>query len=201
MPVALNLPVILGTVREGRKSEAVARYVHKRLSARPGITSPFIDPRDHHFENLHGRVVDLPDLDPNAPPPGVPVTPEIAAFIRAMHAADGFLVVTPEYNYSFPGCLKNLLDVTLKPWSRKPFALVGCGGISGGLRALDSLRQVVAGLGAVTVPHHMPVPFVTRAFGPDGPLADAADWEKRVDTLCHELEWYATALQAARAPK
>jgi NAD(P)H-dependent FMN reductase len=197
--VALSIPVILGTVREGRKSEALARYVLSRLQVRTGIESVLIDPRDHDFGNLRGRVIDLPDLDPQAPPPGVPITDELRRFIHQMHAADGFVIVTPEYNYSFPGTLKNLLDVTLKPWQRKPFGLVACGGISGGLRAIDSLRQVVSGLGAVCVPAHVPVQFIGKTFGPTGPLVDAEAWQKRIDSLVDEVLWYAEALKAARA--
>ncbi|MEA3136652.1 MAG: hypothetical protein QOC71_933 [Thermoplasmata archaeon] len=197
--MALSIPVILGTVREGRKSEALARYVHSRLNVRTGIQSKLIDPRDHDFGNLRGRVIDLPDLDPQAPPPGVPITAELRAFIEQMHAADGFVIVTPEYNYSFPGTLKNLLDVTFKPWNKKPFGLVACGGISGGLRAIDALRQVVSGLGAVCVPAHVPVQFIGKTFGPAGPLVDAEAWQKRIDSLLDEVLWYAEALKAARA--
>jgi NAD(P)H-dependent FMN reductase len=197
--VALTIPVILGTQRDGRKSEHLARYVHGRLLTRTSIESPFVDPRDHDFGNLRGRVIDLPDLDPQAPPPGVPITDELRKFILAMHAADGFILVTPEYNFSFPGTLKNLLDVTFKPWNRKPFALVACGGISGGMRAIDALRQVVSGLGGVCVPAHLPVQFIAKTFGPDGPLVDAEAWQKRVDSVIDEVLWYAEALKAARA--
>lgn len=196
--MGLSIPVILGTVREGRRSESLARYVHGRLATRPGVTSPFVDPRDHDYGNLMGRVIDLPDLDPTAPPPGIPVSDDLRTFIRMLHAADGFVIVTPEYNYSFPGALKNLLDVTLKPWQRKPFGLVACGGISGGLRCIDALRQVVSGLGGVTVPQHLPVASIAKAFGPDGPLADKESWDKRIDTVLAEVEWYAKALATAR---
>jgi len=197
--MALDIPVILGTVREGRVSEHLAKYVHARLTTRPGLTSRIIDPREHDFQNLKGRVIDLPDLDPQAPPPGVPITDELRRFIHSMHAADGFVVVTPEYNYSFPGALKNLLDVTLKPWQRKPFGLVACGGISGGIRAIDSLRQVVSGLGAVCVPAHVPVQFIHKTFGPAGPLVDAAAWQTRIDHFLDDVLWYAEVLKAARA--
>ena len=197
--MALSIPVILGTVRDGRRSEHLARFVHSRLQARTGVASAFIDPRDHEFGNLRGRVIDLPDLDPSAPPPGVPITDELRRFIHQMHAADGFVLVTPEYNYSFPGTLKNLLDVTHKPWNKKPFGLVACGGISGGLRAIDALRQVVAGLGAVCVPGHVPVQAIAKTFGPDGPLVEPDVWQKRVDGFLDEMLWYEEALKAARA--
>ncbi|HJQ93264.1 MAG TPA: NAD(P)H-dependent oxidoreductase [Candidatus Thermoplasmatota archaeon] len=197
--MALRIPVILGTVRDGRRSEHLARYVHSRLLARTGMESDLIDPRHHDFGNLRGRVIDLPDLDPQAPPPGVPITDELRRFIQRMHAADGFVLATPEYNYSFPGTLKNLLDVTHKPWNRKPFGLVACGGVSGGMRAVDALRQVVSGLGAVCVPAHVTVQSIGKAFGPEGPLADAEAWRKRIDSFLDEVLWYAEALKAARA--
>ena len=186
--MALRLPVILGTIREGRTSEHVARYVHDRLSRRPGIESVFIDPREFGIGNLVAREYEMA------------VRPEpVARFTDLVSSADGFLIVTPEYNYGVPGALKNLLDITFKPWNRKPFAMVGCGGVSGGLRALDQLRQIVAGLGAISVPLHVPVQRVGSVFGPEGPVAAREEWDKRFDNLCAELEWYAKALQAARA--
>lgn len=183
----LQIPVILGTVREGRLSEHVARYVHGRLGARPGIRSDFIDPREYAFGDLVAREFEMKERPPN-----------VVRFVDLVTAADGFVVVTPEYNYGIPGALKNLLDLTFKPWNRKPFGLVGCGGVSGGLRALDSLRQTVSGLGAITVPQHVPVPHVAKAFGKDGPLAERQEWAKRIDSFLDQVEWYAKALKAAR---
>jgi NAD(P)H-dependent FMN reductase len=187
--VDLDIPVILGTVREGRRSEHVARYVHARLAARPGTTSRFVDPRELGFGNLVQREFEM------AQRPA-----KVESFVTEMTHADAFVIVTPEYNYSIPGALKNLLDLTFKPWNRKPFGLVGCGGVSGGLRAIDTLRQIVSGLGAVTVPPHVPVPHVGRAFGPDGPTAEAEEWNKRIDSFLEQVEWYARALKAARNP-
>ena len=187
--MALTVPVLLGTVREGRQSEHLARFVHARLEARAGVRSPFIDPREHAFGNLAHRALDVEQAG----------TPEVRSFIEQMHAADAFVIVTPEYNYGYPGALKNLLDVTFKPWNRKPFGLVACGGMSGGLRAIDALRQVVAGLGAVCVPAHVPVQSIAKTFGPAGPLVDAEAWTRRVDGFLDEVLWYAEALKAARA--
>lgn len=187
--MALNVPVILGTERDGRESEHLARFVLARLQARTGMETVLVDPAGHHFGNLRARAKDVADA----------TDPEVRAFIEQMHAADGFVIVTPEYNFSFPGALKNLLDVTFKPWNKKPFGLVACGGISGGMRAIDSLRQVVAGLGAICVPAHVPVQFITKTFGPNGPLVDAEAWTKRIDSFLDEVLWYAEALKGARA--
>lgn len=185
--VALYLPVLYGTLRSERKSLGVARFVAARLAKRPDVETRLVDPRELPFGNLDLREWEMS-----------PRPPEVARFVDDMARADGFVVVTPEYNYGIPGTLKNLLDALYDEWNRKPFALVGAGGISGGHRALDQLRQVVSGLGAIVVPEHLGVQNVGRTFGPDGPLEDEERWTTRVDTVLDALEWYARALKAAR---
>jgi NAD(P)H-dependent FMN reductase len=187
MSVALYLPVLYGTVREGRRSYPVARYVVDRLGRRPDVRSRLVDARDLPFGNVVRREWEMD------PPP-----PDVAAFVPDMARADGFVVVTPEYNYGMPGALKNLLDHLYDEWNRKPFGIVSTGGQSGGIRAADQLRQVIAGLGAVSVPRGLAVPNVGQAFGPDGPREDPEGWARRFDAFFDELEWYARALRAAR---
>jgi NAD(P)H-dependent FMN reductase len=185
--VSLQIGVILGTVREGRVSEYVAKFIVGRLKAR-AVEVVYVDPKLLGFGDLTHKALGVETA-----------TADKLAFIQDMNNCDGFIIVTPEYNYSFPGALKNLLDVTHKPWNRKPFGLVGAGGVSGGLRAIDSLRQVITGLAAVTVPAHIPVQYVSKAFGPEGPLVDAEAWTTRFDRFIDETLWYAEALKAARA--
>lgn len=184
----LYLPVLLGTVREGNRSRHVARHVLGRIERRPGVTTRLVDPDELPFGNLRRREW---EMDPQPP--------EVAAFVRDMARADGFVIVSPEYNYGYPGALKNLLDHLYDEWNRKPFGLVGVGGLSGGLRMLDQLRQVVAGLHAVAVPTHVPVQSVAKELGPDGAFLDPAKWDARFDRLLDEVEWYARALKTARA--
>lgn len=181
----LRIPLLLGTVRPGRRSERVARHVHKAMLAR-GWDSVFVDPRDLPLGNLTLRDYEMQK----------PLPPELQAFAEGMGAADAFVVVTPEYNYGVPGALKNMLDFVFKQWNRKPFGLVGCGGLSGGLRAIDTLRQVVAGLGAVTVPAHLSVPHVETAFTEAGPVDPRFD--ERMAKFLDQVDWYATALKTAR---
>lgn len=185
--VSLYLPVLLGTVRPERRSEWVARFVVDRLAARPGVETRLFDPCEWPSGNLVAREWEMN-----------PQPPEVAAFVQEMGKADGFVVVAPEYNYGYPGALKNMLDLVFDEWNRKPFALVGVGGMSGGLRMIDQLRLVVSGLGAFTIPAHVPVQSVAKEFSASGPV-DAEKWSERFDKLVHELEWYARAMQAARA--
>ncbi|MCI4344490.1 MAG: NAD(P)H-dependent oxidoreductase [Thermoplasmata archaeon] len=185
--MALYLPVLYGTTREGRVSIHVAQYAVQRLARRPGVETRLFDPRDLPLGNLVLRQWE------RRPP-----VPAIEEFSAEMSRADGFLIVTPEYNYGMPGALKNMIDHLYKEWNRKPFAFVGAGGLSGGLRAIDQLRQVVSGIGAITVPTHLAVHQVAKAFGPEGPLSAADEFPVKFDRLFDELEWYARALKAPR---
>jgi NAD(P)H-dependent FMN reductase len=187
----LYLPVLYGSVRQPRHSLGVARYVHRLLGARPGVETRLFDPEELPFPNLVQREWEQESPDPR-----------LVEFVREMGRADGFVLVTPEYNFGIPGALKNLLDHLFDEWNRKPFALVTAGGVSGGFHASDQLRIVVSGLGAISVPRHVPVQFVQESYDESGPKRDAEVWAGRFDRLFEELEWYARALSAARtAPR
>lgn len=185
---ALHLPVILGTVREGRRSEWVARYVLDRLAKRAHATTRLIDPREWPFGNLVAREWEME-----------PQPARVAEFVHEMARADGFVLVCPEYNHGYPGALKNMIDALEDEWARKAFAIVSVGGVSGGLRATEQLRLVIGGLNAVCVPRSVPIQSIGKTWNEHGPLADAEAWAKRVDGLLDELAWYAGALKAARA--
>jgi NAD(P)H-dependent FMN reductase len=184
--VPLYLPILFGTVREGRRSLALARYVEERLRTREDVTTRLVDPVDLPIENLRLRKWEMPDPDER-----------IVAYSAEMERADGFVVVTPEYNYGIPGTLKNMLDVIFREWNRKPFGIVATGGIAGGARAADMLRQVIAGLRAVTVPRHVIVHDIENAFV-NGRPKDEAALDALLQPFFADLEWYARALQHAR---
>jgi NAD(P)H-dependent FMN reductase len=182
----LFLPVLYGSVRQGRVSFPVAEFVVAELGRRPGVETRLYDPRDLGLGNLVRRVHEMPTPEP-----------VVVEFAASMERADGFVLVTPEYNYGYPGTLKDLIDHLSHQWRRKPFALVGAGGISGGLRAIDGLRMVVQGMGGISVPIAVPVQAVAEEFDVRGPK-DPEKWRKRLAPLFHDLEWYAKALRAQR---
>lgn len=188
MADTLYLPVLYGTVREPRASLGVARYMARELARRPGVETRLFDPRDLPFGNLVRREWEM------AAPGSV-----VAEFVAEMGRADGFVVVMPEYNHGIPGTLKNLIDHLYDEWGRKPFGIVSAGGIAGGLRATEMLRQVISGVEAISIPAQVPVFQVEEAFDENGPRADHARWEHRFSRFFAELEWYAHALAAARA--
>jgi NAD(P)H-dependent FMN reductase len=185
--MGLYLPILYGTVRTERKSIRVAEFVLERLSHRPDVETRLFDPRDLPFGNLTHREWEWKD----APGP-------VGAFVAEMARADGFVVVTPEYNRGYPGTLKNLFDHLYDEWGRKPFGLIGAGGMYGGVRAIEALRVVVGGIGGIPIPSEIAVIQVGTNFAEGGPTSDREGWERRLDQFLGELEWYARALQNAR---
>ena len=179
----LFIPVILGTAREGRQSEQAARFVLQRVEAAVA-NSELVDVRDW------GKSATLVDWMDNAD--------DTKTWIAKAESADGFIIVSPEYNNLFPGELKLFLDQTLKPYSRKPAGLVGVSsGNWGGTRVVETLRQYVSRLGMVAVQPPAYVPNVQEAFNQAGEPVDpkAADF---IQPMIDEVIWYAHALKTAR---
>jgi len=117
---------------------------------------------------------------------------------QILAAADGFVIVSAEYNHSVPAALKNLLDHYQSEYLYKPSAIVTySAGPFGGVRALINLRAILAELGTPSIPSAFPVSQVQNAFDDDGvPLERAYD--DRVVKFLDEFEWYANAMKCAR---
>ncbi|CAL9525937.1 MULTISPECIES: NADPH-dependent FMN reductase [Streptomyces] len=187
----LRVAVIVGSVREGRQGRAVADwFLATAAEAGPDLAYDVID--------LAG--VDLPLVLPGwggTPGPGAvaalrEVSPRLAA-------ADAFVVVTPEYNHSFPAALKNLLDWHLREWQAKPVGFVSYGGLGGGLRAVEQLRLVFAELHAVTVRDSVSLHGPWSGLGEDGAPRDAEVCAGAAKGMLGQLAWWGRALRAARA--
>jgi NAD(P)H-dependent FMN reductase len=138
----LRIAVIVGSVREGRFGPTVANWFAGQAAGRTDMSADVVD--------LAGLRLPL-----EMPPFGSAPTPEAARALGELTprlaAADAFVVVTPEYNHSFPASLKNAVDWHNKEWRAKPVGFVSYGGVSGRLRAVEQLRLVFAELHAMTV--------------------------------------------------
>ncbi len=124
---------------------------------------------------------------------------DLERLAQLYRAVDGFVIVSGEYNHGIPPALKNLLDHFLEEYFFRPSAIV-CysAGQFGGVRAAMQLRMTLAELGTVTIPSLFPVPKVGQAFDDAGKALDTA-MDRRVQRFLDELEWFARALQTARA--
>ena len=187
----VRVAVIVGSVREGRFGPVVADW----LASVAG---------DHGGFDV--EVVDLaePDL-PLAMPafgsvPSAAVVAEVEKVTPRLAAADAFVVVTPEYNHSYPASLKNAIDWHRSEWAAKPVAFVSYGGISGGLRAVEHLRAVFAELHAVTIRETVSFHGAHARFGTDGVPTDEGA-AVAAKALLDQLEWWARSLAEGRAAR
>lgn len=186
--MGLLIPVILGSVRTERQGIKAARYIIRTLTSR-GHEPVLVDPKEKQLPLLDRRYKDYPKGE--APP----ILEELAELYRG---ADGFLIVTGEYNNSVPPALKNLLDHFLEEYYWRPSAIVSySAGRFSGVRAAVALRTILAELGMPGVPSVLSISTIQTALTEDG-LAKEAWIDGAADRLFTEFEWYATALAAKR---
>lgn len=177
----LFIPVILGTVRKGRASENVAKFVHAELGKHAGVETELVDIRDIRL-----------------PPDDEGETIKDAGFAATASRADGFVIVTPEYNQSFPGSLKRVLDTNLKEYIHKAVGVCGVSaGPWGGTRVVQSLLPVLRELGLVTIFWDGNFATAHKLFDADGQLLEQA-YVRRIDKFLKELIWMSTVLRHGR---
>ncbi len=177
----LFIPVILGTSRQGRMSEHVARFVTEEVGKGEEITTQLIDIRELHLP--------VNDAGESIKDPG---------FSDICNRADGFVIVTPEYNHGYPGLLKHVLDSNLKEYIHKAVGIVGVSaGPWGGTRAIQNLLPVMRELGLVTIFWDGNFSSVQKVFDSDGKLLDHA-YSRRLDKFIKELIWMAKVLRYGR---
>lgn len=177
----LRLVVIIGSTRTGRFSPVAAAWFADEV-------------RKHHGFDLD--VVDLQGMDL---PDSLDGTADTEALGLRLAAADAFVVVTPEYNHSYPAPLKAAIDHFHAEWLAKPVGFVTYGGMSGGLRAVEHLRGVFAELHAVTVRDTISFYNYPNRFGDDGVPHDAASAGEAAKGMLGQLLWWGRALRDARA--
>ncbi|MCZ2526340.1 NADPH-dependent FMN reductase [Streptomyces sp. HB2AG] len=182
----LRLAVIVSSIREGRLGPTVGTWF-------AGLAKERAD-----------MVVDVMDLADHPLPPVLSATPSeeaqeiLSAVTPRLDEADAFVVVTPEYNHSYPASLKTLIDWHYAQWQAKPVGFVSYGGLSGGLRAVEHLRPVFAELHTVTVREVVSLHTAWEQFDEDGQMKNESG-AVAAKTLLDQLAWWGNALRDARA--
>jgi NAD(P)H-dependent FMN reductase len=181
MEPSLFIPIILGTARQGRESENAARLVLEQTKKRPGVETEFIDVRTLPMK-LDEAGEQMKD-------------PKFSATIER---CDALIIVTPEYNHSFPGLLKHALDMNLKEYIHKAVGICGTSaGAFGGARVIENLLPVVRELGLVVIFEDVNFVKVGTLFDEEGNLLDQS-YVQRVDKFLNELIWMARVLRYGR---
>nr|BFD84992.1 NAD(P)H-dependent oxidoreductase [Streptomyces sp. Xyl84] len=180
----LNVTLVLGSNRHGRFGPVVADWLLTRLRERSGFTVQVVD------------VAEAAAL-PTTLEPGPEARAALAEITPKLASADAFVVLTPEYNHSFPAGLKNLIDWHYTEWQAKPVALASYGGVAGGLRAVEHLRQVFAELHAVTVRDTVSFANAGDSFDGEGNLKDPTAPDVAAKVMLDRLEWWGRSLREA----
>ncbi|MEV4582378.1 NAD(P)H-dependent oxidoreductase [Nonomuraea jabiensis] len=186
----LKVAVILGSTRDGRLGTVVSNWIVGLLDQRGDMEADLIDLVE----------TPLPTVFPvlGEPPASQEARDLLAAVSPRMAAADAFVIVTPEYNHSFPAALKNAIDWHGPEWHAKPVAFVSYGAFSAGLRAIEQLRLVLAELHAVTIRDSVGFQRVWEQFDGEGRAVDPAV-EPAAKVMLDRLAWWAQALREAKA--
>lgn len=182
-----SLQIILGSTRQGRFGGRVADWFYRVAAARDDMRAELLDLRDWP----------LPFFDHPVPPITGQYSPETELWAAKVREADGYVIVTPEYNWSYPAVLKNALDHIYHEWNGKPVAFVSYGGSAGGSRAVQHLRQVVAELQMVPIRDSIVLPFAHHLFDHDGTLTDPA-YDARAVALLDQWVTWAEVLRGMR---
>ena len=184
----LNTAVIYGSARRGRQGIKAARFVVRKLEER-GHAVTLVDSQEHQLPFLDMM---YKEYEAGKAPEAMKTVGEI------LKTADGFVVVSAEYNHSIPAVLKNLLDHFQSEYLYKPSAIVTySAGPFGGVRALVNLRAMLAELGTPSIPSAFPVSQIREAFDDDGNALDRA-YDQRIVKFLDEFEWYSNALKLSR---
>jgi NAD(P)H-dependent FMN reductase len=188
----LKLAVIVGSVREGRFAPVVTSWFTEHAVRHGGFEVDVIDLAEFDLPLALPAV--SPAMDPNPQRPA-----GMTDLTRRLDEADAFVIVTPDYNRSFPASLKAAIDWHFSQWDAKTIGFVGYSGASGGLLAIEGLRQVFNELNAHTVRNYVSFPRYYLLFDAEGNLMEPEEPAAAAHAMLDQLHWWATALTAARS--
>jgi NAD(P)H-dependent FMN reductase len=183
----IRVAIILGSTRPGRNGEAVAKWVHE-LAAKRG---------DAQYELVDLKDFDLPLLDEPVPPSlGQYSQPHTKRWAAKIASCDAFVFVTPEYNHSTSGALKNAIDFLYAEWNNKSAGFVSYGSALG-TRAVEHLRGIMAELQIADVRAHVALSLFTD-FESFSKFTPGAHHEPNVATMLDQVVAWGTALKTMR---
>jgi NAD(P)H-dependent FMN reductase len=187
------ISVIMGSIREGRFAEKPASWILQHLKKRDGVDARLLDLRDFP----------MPFFDQPVPPatPGKqPYADEnVKRWTAAIAESDGFIFVTPEYNFGAPAVLKNAIDWVYPEWNRKAAAFVSYGSAMGA-RSVQQLRETAIELQLAPIRSSVHIPVATLWAHYQGGDVDAglAELQAPAKLLIDDLLWWTSALKLAR---
>jgi NAD(P)H-dependent FMN reductase len=178
----LRVAVIIGSTRVGRVCDAIGEWFAERARDRDDLAVEVLDLAGYAFPACYPQET----------------TPAMRGFAAAVGGAEAFVVVTPEYNRSFPASLKQAIDFAYDEWQAKPVGFVSYGSGSAGLHAIEQLRTVFCALHAVTMRDWVALDLLGEDFEDCGRPRDTDDRLRAIAAMLDQLTWWGRALRDAR---
>ncbi len=189
----LNIKIILGSNRQERFSELLVPWITETAKKFENVSFEVIDPREYTLPLIESATSPASIKDSNYG------NDTVNTFAQKIKEADGFIIITPEYNHGYPAVLKNMFDVIYNEWTHKAMAFVAYGSV-GGVRAVEQLRQVAPQMNMVTTraTTHIMAPWMLR--NEDGSLKEMAltNYTEGLEETIKDLVWWSDLLQGAR---
>ncbi len=192
----MKLQVIVGTTRQGRQTIKLAKWVANEAAKLEDTTVELVDLVDYPMPFFDEPI--SPRYNPNRV-----IDPAVKKWLDKLAEADAYVFVTPEYNHSISGVLKNALDYVTTELSKKPATAAGHGTV-GGARAIVMLKEILSESQAAIIPKAVAFAGAGQSIDDDGVLdaeAQAHPYgpQTALAATLEELKWYSDALSAARA--
>lgn len=185
----LNIKVIMGSTRPNRFSEKPAQWVFEEAKNRENLAVELLDLRDYPMPFFNEAV--SPSMTKESYSNEV-----VVKWREKVKEADGYIIVTPEYNHGYPAVLKNALDYVYHEWNNKPVGFVSWGSVAGA-RSVEQLRLVAIELQMAPIRNAVYIPNFWTMLDESGKLKTAS-LQKSADDLLTQLIWWANALKNAR---
>ncbi|MEE1791634.1 NAD(P)H-dependent oxidoreductase [Streptomyces sp. BE308] len=183
----LKIGIIIGSVRTGRYADTIANWFIAEARKRTDLDI-------HVIDLAEPAILDELKLTLDARPEPAD-TPGLADRIEPL---DGCVVITPEYNHGYPASLKLAIDYVYTAWQAKPVSFVSYGGMAGGQRAVEQLRQVFAEMHAVTLRDVVSFHNMWEQFDAEGHPLDPDGTGKAAEVLFDQLAWWGRTLREGR---
>ena len=190
--MSLKIKIILASVRNGRFGDKPAQWILNHAKKIKGVSFELLDLKDYELPTFK---------EPISPSyvPGKYGKKEVDAWAKKIGEADGFIIVTPEYNHGYPATLKNNIDSIYKEWNKKAVAFVSYGS-TGGARVIQQLREVSIELQMSPIRNSVHIMSPWLLTEKDGSLKPGVldVYDTNAKNLLTQLIWWAEALQTAR---
>ncbi|HEV7779361.1 MAG TPA: NAD(P)H-dependent oxidoreductase [Luteibacter sp.] len=184
-----KLNIIIGSTRPGRAGPAIGQWLKESAIAHGKFEVELVDLADFN----------LPLLDEAAHPVLQQYAHEhTRRWSASVASADAYVLLTPEYDYFPPASLVNAVQVVMLEWACKPAGVVSYGGVSGGLRASQSLRQLITSVNVHPLPQVVPIPSFAQFIGDDGVFRPGEPISEGTAGMLTELHTWALALKTMR---